>query len=247
MEKHLFTCVMRNIGRLQHTTLNWLIECRGCTRRWVDVLCLEWNLGPRRPSPFGTLESSPPQSVRYQGQGISKIISKTCLTWEVWLYSGLLWDKWMCSTVPWATWFHSWFCLPLNLRRLISWRFMSNCPGGGLVLRLKSGPPRNRSYYKGNMTTTVVRQIILVQFPVSQVKLPGIGIRMSFLSPAWHMTDWIQELSTSSGFKTPATDSMDDTVPFRMRFLCLKDLGSDKAWHLFFRLFLVLECLFWLV
>ena len=186
MEKHLFTCVMRNIGRLQHTTLNWLIECRGCTRRWVDVLCLEWNLGPRRPSPFGTLESSPPQSVRYQGQGISKIISQTCLTWEVWLYSGLLWDKWMCSTVPWATWFHSWFVCArpqLNLKEV----HVQVALGGSCFKTLKSGPPHNLSNYKGDMITNVVRQIILVH--VSQVKLPVIWIRMSFHSPVWHMAD----------------------------------------------------------
>ena len=30
-----------------------------------------WILGPRRPSPFGTLESSPP-SIRYQGQGMKQ-------------------------------------------------------------------------------------------------------------------------------------------------------------------------------
>ena len=40
--------------------------------------------------------------------------------------------------------------------------------GGSCFKTLKSGPPRNPSYNKGDMITNVVRQMILVQFPVSR-------------------------------------------------------------------------------
>ena len=78
---------------------------------------------------------------------MSKIISQTCLTWEVWLYSGPLWDN-EC----WATWFQIWFCLRLYRRSLILKRFMSKLPWGGLALRLwNQAPQGTRHIFEGSL------------------------------------------------------------------------------------------------
>ena len=99
--ENVFACVMHNTELLQDVQdgskdkPDWL---QGLC--WALIGCSlfgrEVNLGPHRP--FGTISHHPfSQSdtrVRAWAKQYPKI-PQTCLTWEVWLYSGPLWDKWM--------------------------------------------------------------------------------------------------------------------------------------------------------